>query len=231
VETFGAIVGSLGMLALIIGGLMFIPLPALRKRRPLAKKLAIGGLAAFIFGMAFGPKPAENTKTPSASTQAQPAVQPKPTPSPKDEHLAAQDAFITLYRQIINQTKRCDQASSALQKAANSGDTLATYQAAKEGRDACREATTTIGGYDAPDGLSDEAEEATTKAITTCENGYLYRQMGMEKAMQYADGDTRPSVMSEMIDNMKTGQAGTLLCVTQLFAAANKSGIDIKRLN
>ncbi len=234
--TLAPIIGSLGLLTLIVGGLMFLPLRALKSRRPLAKKLAIGGGVAFIIGVIFTPTPPASTKSPASVATQEPGASASSTPSPSPTasdvaSAAAKDEFIQRYRQMLAAAKVCDEASETLGKAANSGSQLATYQAAQGGRDACRAAAGTIGELDAPEDLPDAGEAAFDKAKDTCRNAYIYRQLGMEKAMQAADGDARPSVVSEMQENMKTGQAGTLLCVAQWFDAAGKSGIDVKALD
>lgn len=231
VETFGAIVGTLGFLALVIGAVMFIPIAVLKRRRPLAKKLMIGGAVAFVAGLILAPgKPDDKANAPVQATQAKSEPTPSPTPSDRSEKLATEQRFISLYHQVIAAAKPCDEATNTLGNAGKSRDMLTVYQAAKDGRDACRDATTEIGKFEAPDGLKADAKSATDKALNTCRNAYLYRQMGMEKAMQVADGDSRPSVVSEMVDNMKTGSAGTMLCVGELIGAASSAGIDIQKL-
>lgn len=232
VETFGAIAGTLGFLALVIGAVMFIPIAALKRRRRIAKILAIGGAIAFVIGLVLTPNPEKDGKpAPKQVASAKNDSAPTLASTEQAEKAAAQERFISLYHQVIAEAKPCDEASSVLQKAANSGDSLATYQAAKNGRDTCRAATMAMGKVEPPSGLTDAGEAATKKALGTCENAYLYRQMGMEKAMAVADGDNRPSAISEMIEHMKTGQAGTLLCVAQLLDAAVKSHINIKKLS
>jgi hypothetical protein len=54
-DTLGAFLGVFGLLALVIGLIMFIPIAALKARRPLTKWLAIGGAVAFAVGLILSP--------------------------------------------------------------------------------------------------------------------------------------------------------------------------------
>lgn len=230
-ETLGAIIGPLGFVALLIGAILFLPFASVRRHRSLAKKLTIGGAVAFVAGVSMSPPPPPNKTGMKDTATAKTEAATTSAADTQAEKRAAQERFISLYHQVINTAKPCDDASGVLQKAANSGNTLATYQAAKAGREACQNAAIEMRKFDAPEGLNGEATAMTNKALTTCANAYVYRQMGMDKAIEVADGDNRPSVISEMIENMKTGQAGTMLCVGQLLEAASKSQIDLKRIN
>lgn len=230
-ETLGAIIGPLGFVALLIGVILFLPIASVRRHRSLAKKLVIGGGVAFVAGVSMSPPPPPNKTGQKNAATAKNEAATTSVADAKAEKSAAQERFISLYHQVINTAKPCDNASGVLQKAANSGNTLATYRAAKAGREACQNAAIEMRKLEAPEGLDGEATAMTSKALTTCANAYVYRQMGMDKAIEVADGDNRPSVISEMIENMKTGQAGTLLCVGQLIEASAKAGIDVKKLN
>lgn len=230
VEDIAAIFGVFGLLALIVGLVMFIPIPFFRTRRRLAKWLCLGGLGAFVAGMILTPgsagkHAAKNTKLVSKAGVSAPTSS-RETPSTEE----GKNAFVALYRQVLAAGEPCDKSITAIGAAAKTGDQYATYQVAKDGAAACREAATTIGSFSKPDGLTGEGEQAVEKALKICGNAYLYRQMGMEKAMQIADGDGKPSVVSEMSDDLKTGQTGVLLCVAGMFDASSKIGIDIKRL-
>ena len=149
------------------------------------------------------------------------------TPSTSDE---AKAAFVSLYRSVLDTSKPCDTSIDRLGKAASSGNRYTTYAVAKQGAAACRDAAMAFQDMQAPAGLPTDAEEVTTKAISACQNAYISRQMGMEKAMEVADGDGKPSVVSDMSDNLQAGQNGVLMCVAGFFDAAGKAGIDLKRL-
>ncbi|HEX8553412.1 MAG TPA: hypothetical protein VF695_01770, partial [Sphingomonas sp.] len=148
-----------------------------------------------------------------------------------ETHAVAKRAFVGQYRQLLVLAKPCDQAVTALAKAANSGDQYSTYEAAKHGDRVCRKTATTIGGMSASASTYGEDAKKIEKAISTCRSAYIFKQMGMAKAMAIADGDGRPSVVSDMSEDLKTGQAGALLCVAEFFAAGSKLGIDLKELS
>lgn len=229
-ETLGAIIGPLGFVALLVGAILFLPLASVRRHRSLAKKLVIGGAVAFIAGVSMSPPPPPNKAGLKDTATAKNGAAGTSAADAEAEKLAANERFISLYHQVISTAKPCDDAAGVLQKAANGGNTLATYQAAKAGREACQNAAIEMRKLEAPEGLNGEATAMTNKALTTCANAYVYRQMGMDKAIEVADGDNRPSVISEMIENMKTAQAGTMLCIGKFLETSNNLGIDAKRL-
>lgn len=215
----------------MIGAVLFIPISVFKRRRSAAKKLAIGGAVAFVVGLILSPSAPPVNKSASdhvAKAKSDPAT--TTTPAEAVPKVDTEQQFVSLYRAVIAKAKPCDDATNVLGKSSKSRDMLTVYQAAKDGRDVCRDATIAIGKLEPPAGLKAEGKAATDKALKTCRNAYLYRQMGMEKAMQAADGDTRPSVISEMTDNMKTGSVGTLMCVSEFFAAASSSGLDADEL-
>lgn len=219
------------MLALFAGLIMFLPTAYFRARRRLAVRLSVGGLIAFIAGLIMTPTPPKADKMPAASSSPITAPSPDSKPSAPAIDKGTQAEFIAMYRHIIETAKPCDKSVDALGKAAKTGNVYSTYQVAKDGAEACRDASTSIGEMETPGGLPSEAADAVGKAIEVCRNAYLYRQLGMEKAMQAADGDARPSVMSEMAENMKTAQHGVILCVAQLFMTSQAVGVDPKILN
>lgn len=232
-ETFGAVIGSFGFLALIISAVMFIPVPAFKARRSLAKRLAIGGGIAFVLGLIATPTPKAGTsKTTTSSAPSKPETTPAPTAvATKRDDAATKTEFVELFHRVIGTAKPCDEAVSALGKAANTGNQYTTYQVAKEGSDACQAATASLNDMTAPDNLSSANTEAVDKALKICRGAYMFRQMGMAEAMEIADGNSRPSKVSEMAEHLKDGQTGTVLCVAEMFYAANKIGVDLKRLN
>lgn len=238
-DVLGPLIGTLGFLVLVAGLILFLPLRALRPRRPLAKKLAIGGAVAFVAGLIISPTP-----PPSSQQTAEREAVPEPTPSPTNSATLAvkpavqntgvpaeqKVAFTALYRSVIARAQPCDASVNQLSKAANSGNQMATYQAAKAGHDACLETVAELNDLDAPDGSSPEAEAAVDKALGICRNAYIHRQTAMTTAMEVADGDARPSKISSMSEDLKTAQLGVMLCVGELMSAAGKYEVDLKKL-
>lgn len=226
-ETLGAVLGTFGLLALIVGLVLFVPIRLFAKRRPWAKRLAIGGAVAFVAGLILTPSTDRSAKRPAATTTAAPTNTPSPAASPSPD---ARPAFVSTYRDLLAAAKPCDDSFSALSDAAQTGSPVATYQAARDGRDACRGAAITIGNLEAPDGVADDVEEAVTEALDTCKNAYIRRQIGMDKAMEVADGDARPSAITDMMDYIKSSQAGVLLCVGEMVTAGQKLGVKMDDL-
>jgi hypothetical protein len=187
--------------------------------------LGCGGLLVVLAVIVAAVDRGAESNTTDASTNSIGAVASAPVSD------ATKQSFVYLYQDVLAAVKPCDKAFDRLGQAAKTGAPLATYKAAKVGADACQEAATTIGKKSAPSQLSGAAAEKTEEALKVCRNAYVARQMGFEKAMAIADGDTRPSVMSDMEENMKQGQAGVLLCVGSLIEASGLVGVDPKTLH
>jgi hypothetical protein len=213
-------IGTLGLLVLIAGGVMFLPVRALRGHRRLAKWMAIGGGIAFVVGILLTPA---TPHAPDASpADAKPAVtQQGATEKQEAEDQAAtkREGFLTNYRATLQIAKGCDQSIDPVADAAKANDVIALYSAAKAGQEACQTAWLALGKIEA---MSGDKEE---KAVDTCKNAYFLRQRAMETAMAIADGDAKPSNVVSFTEDMKTGQAGVMLCVAQWMEAGGAIGV------
>jgi hypothetical protein len=230
-ETLIAFVGIFGLIALIVGLIMF--LPVFGSRRRLARGLTFGGLAAFIVAIVASPTPPKTETSPVAAASPSPAAK---ATSPAAEAVSkvgdkeGQAAFLALYRQLLETAKPCDKSVAALGKAAGTGNSYSTYQVAKDGAEACRSAYTAINRMETIEGLPSDGTEKLENALQTCGNAYLYRLMGMEKAMEVADGDDKPSVVSDMSEKLRLAQSGIMLCVAGFYETSAAIGVDSKQM-
>lgn len=230
-ENISALLGLFGMFAVIAGAIM-LTVKSLAARKPLGKKLAIGGAVAFVTGSVIMPD------RPKANAKVEPAPIVTPSATPSAEAIVAPDkassegerAFLALYRDVLARAAPCDKAVTQLGKTAQGGDPYATYQVAKNGNASCQTAADAMYAMEVPDGLPEAANEELDKALKACRFAYAQRASGLAKAMEIADGNGRPSTLSEMTEMLKDGQTGTLMCVAGFFATASKSGIASKRL-
>lgn len=228
-ETIAPVIGSLGFVAFIVGLILFIPVASLKPRRPFAKKLTIGGGVAFVVALLLDPTPSNKPVAVASSATAQSDAAESVRAATRDDRAAAN--MVASYRAFLAVAKPCDRAVNALADAASAGNQYATFSAAKDGHELCRETAMTVAASSPPDGLDADTRKAAAKAIEHCRDAYLSRQMAMEKAMAIADGDARPSAMVDFTDALKAGQAGLLLCVGEWFGAAGKAGVDPKELS
>ena len=219
----GPALGALSFIAFIIGAILFF---VAKGRRPLAKKLLLGGPVVFVVALIMTPTP------PPASTPAGTktvAVAPtKPTidqaPAKSVAAIDPKPGLIRQYKSVIDTVRPCDAAFKALASAKSSQ--LALYQASKVGHDACGTSSKAVDAFEVPEGLSDKVQVTQRKALATCATAYRFRERAFGKAMEMADsGDIRPSRMTEMQEDFKTGEVGVLLCVSQLLQAAGEAGI------
>ncbi len=149
--TVAPIVGSLGFVALLVGVLMFLPIGKLKSRRPLAKKLVIGGGVAFVIALILDPSPAPRGD-PSPAQDTVQAAPPKSVASPKDVQPSvatirpAQDSaedVVGVTRQTIMSVIFCSGEIDNMQRAidkvsAGTGAPTAAYTAATYAERDCR---------------------------------------------------------------------------------------------
>ncbi len=220
-QGLGALLLLGGMIAIIAGCVMFLPLARWRPHRRRAKFIALGGLAAFIGGMIVMPTPPADGSKPvvaSVAEKSEPAVAVKAEPK-VDDRADERAGLLSNYRKMLALAKDCDPAIAAIAEAASSGSMVAVYSAAKDGQDGCQ------GAWMGITQLSAESGDKEEEAIETCGNAYYLRQRAMETAMTIADGDAKPSNVVSFQDDLKAGQAGVMLCVAQFFVAAGELGI------
>ena len=141
----------------------------------------------------------------------------------------ARDAFLVEYDKVLAAARPCDSATAAAGAAitalAQDGDVVGSYSQAKAARDSCDEAWSTMSAMDAPDGLSDSGEAAVAKAIETCGTAYFIRRRALEGLMTVLDGNTQPSQILAVKEDLEVSRTGPLLCVAEWFTAADKVGV------
>lgn len=221
----GPALGALSFILFIIGAILFF---VAKGRRPLAKKLLLGGAVVFVVALIMTPKPPPTPASMPAVTKAVAVASTKPTTGQASaKPVAAVDpkpGLIRQYKAVIDTVRPCDAAFKALAGAKSSQ--LALYQASKIGHDACGASSKAVDAFEVPEGLDNKVQVTQRKALATCATAYRFRERAFGKAMEMADsGDIRPSRMTEMQEDFKTGEAGVLLCVSQLIQAAGEAGI------
>jgi hypothetical protein len=221
----GPALGALSFIVFIIGAILFF---VAKGRRPLAKKLLLGGAVVFVVALIMTPTLPPTPASTPAGTKAVAVAPTKPTiDQASAKPVAAVDpkpGLIGQYKAVIDTVRPCDAAFKALAGAKSSQ--LALYQASKKGHDACGTSSKAVDAFDVPEGLADKVQVTQRKALATCATAYRFRERAFGKAMEMADsGDIRPSRMTEMQEDFKTGEVGVLLCVSQLIQAAGEAGI------
>ena len=221
----GPALGALSFIVFIIGAILFF---AAKGRRPFAKKLLVGSAVVFVVALIMTPTPPPTGVSAPAATKAVAVAPAKPiTEQAFTKPVAAVDVkpgLIRQYKSVIDTVRPCDAAFKALAAAKNSQ--LALYQASKIGHDACGTSSKAVDAFEVPEGLSDKVQAAQRKALATCATAYRFRERAFGKAMEMADsGDARPSRLTEMQEDFKTGEMGVLLCVSQLIQSAGEAGI------
>jgi hypothetical protein len=226
-DTLGAFVGVFGFLAIIIGLLMFVPIPALKKRRPLAAKIALGGLAGFLFAL-FATPTGKDGQAASAPPTSATAAAPEAKEAPIDTKKQLEGEARNLWEAVLAAAKPCDRAADDVSTSAKSGDVYRLYGAAKRGEEACQNASTAIGDMKPPASAEEDGEAAFSKAIDQCSTAQFARVRAFGKVAEVADGNMRPSAVTEAKEMLETAGAGGLYCAAGFFDAAGKSGVDTK---
>lgn len=228
----GAVFGLLGLLAIIVGLVLFIPIPAFKARRRAARWLSLGGLASFIVGIVISPSQPQANKEQVASAKGAPASS---SPSPT---AAASTSAVTkkqieaeakeLWASIIRIDELCSDASKKVAKASGAGDIYEIYPAAKHGSEACSSASTDTDNLLPPASLDGEKKNAFQEAIQKCSQAQMLKSTAYSKLAEVVDGNTRPSAVTEVKEYLETAQSGGLYCAAGFFEAAAKADIDIK---
>ena len=227
-ETLGNIIGPLGLLALLVGVVMFLPFSFFKTRRKVAGMLAVGGLVAFIVGVALSPTPAPTTKGPAAVASVPPpdAAVAKATAGEAKRVLETETK--TLWASLLQAIEPCDRAAEQVAKTTKTGNIYEVYPAAKAGTEACGEASRAVEALSPPNSATGEVAAAFEKGLDACENGQQARTVAFSKLAEVADGDMRPSAVTEVKEYMQAAGAAGLVCAAGMLEAATKGGVDTK---
>ena len=134
--------------------------------------------------------------------------------------------------EIMLAVKPCDEAGKSLASAAGglgNGSTSIydSYSAAANVERACKNSWSKMNDLDVPPALTGAVEAKAEKAIETCKNAMLAKQMGGEAMKEVFDGDMRPSKMEDAKEKTSIAQAGTLACVAGIFSTAAHAGVNL----
>lgn len=223
-ETVGALVGTSGTLFLLIGLIMFLPMPSLKPKRWLAKWLALAGVGLFIVGIIL--TPAQPTQNRASVDQPGSRVAPRANPE-----LLKSDA-IAFYRSVFEQMRPCDAAGK---KSAETSELLGkgratiydAFNAAVEQEKGCRQAMKQLRSVTIPASFSGEVRLRATKAVEICTNVAFIKQEGAVTLQKVFDGDAKPSMMKRLADQSETAQIGVLACAEANIMVTSAAGIEI----
>jgi hypothetical protein len=229
-------------LVLIIMGAIGLVIPRYRGRRNRPRNLILGAIAAVVTALILIP-----TEPPSPAEVKQIAGREKrdrlaAVASARQEKLEAAKAAADqraelrketkqLWRSVVAASEPCDAASKIAANAASSGDVYRLYEAAKTAEDACRVAHYALRELDAPASSADHVEEAFESSISKCAEAALMKQIAYSKIAEVADGNVRPSAVTDARDSVEAASSGSLVCAAAMMAAAAKAGVGTDIFN
>lgn len=152
---------------------------------------------------------------------------------PDDEAVKA--SMIAFGRNLYTAMSPCDQTGKALAAAAQgmtngTASVYEVYDAAKEANEGCAESSTNIGKVTVPDNLPDDVQKSAKATIRICETASLSKMRAASTMMEIADGDGRPSKVTEMREEAERGQTALLACVAELFVTGDMVGVKAQEL-
>lgn len=233
------IIGSLGLVTLLVGVLMFLPLRKLKPRRPLAKKLAIGGGVAFVLALILDPSPApQGSPSPAQDTvQAAPVksvpaskdVQPSPAAAIRSVQDSAEDV-VGVTRQTIMSVIFCSSEIDNMQRAidkvsAGTGAPMAAYTAATYAERDCRKMVVENAERDRTPFKSATLNDVFKGASTACE---AVPKLGVDAAsiaQKVLDEDGSMKAAQRYIDARNAIGSKIIECKMGLQAVAQKGGV------
>ena len=232
-----------GLALLIVGFIALIrPLPSLWLPTRKAAALALlGSLVSCGVGGSLVPKPTEqqlatqraeraqaDAKAQAAERESKAAERAsalKETAKVRDQ---AKTDVLTLWGGISEAAKQCDNANNAVIKVLETSNVFSAYEAADRGADICRETWSSIRELSVPSSVTGENKDKLEKALETCENAYLFRQMSLEKMRDMLDEGIKPSGLQAYKQDAQTAQMGVLACVGGVMQVAGELGVDLK---
>lgn len=224
-EILGAFAGLLGLVAFIIGLLMFAPTAALKPKRKLARNIALGGFVAFVFGLIISPTPPAATIGADASKPVTATSDTTVAVAPPDVKKLLEAEAQQVWKAVIAAAEPCEQSSKKLAVASKTRDVYEMYPAATDGAAACRDASSQTRSLDPPHSAAGEVKAAFEKAIERCADGHLLRANAFEQVAKVLDGDARPSAVTEAQKSMEASSVSGMFCATEMFSAAEKGGL------
>lgn len=139
------------------------------------------------------------------------------------------------YRRLVAAMEPCDaggKKSADVAERVSKGQATVYdgYSASREQVEGCRQSADSFVSMEVPANFTGDARDAAEKAITTCRNAASIKQMAGETMMEIYDGESRPSKVAELQEQVSAAQGGILACVAQGMNAANKGGAELKDL-
>jgi hypothetical protein len=130
-----------------------------------------------------------------------------------------------IWTQFETAARDCDQASDRVKAELQSpdGTPYSTYPLAKDAVYACDAATSAIFALEPPNGAPDALKEEFQTALSACYRAYRGKQNVFQRLTKVLDGDTRPSTMQAVQNEMQTAEGHMITCVPGLMAAVEQA--------
>jgi hypothetical protein len=237
-ETLAPVIGSLGFVAFVVGCCMFLPLTALRKRRRLAKWLAIGGFIAFAAALVADPTPAPSpslkadvVSSPNAVKANQPGVvqtgrttkRSASQDQPSDVMMVLRQTMIT----VVFCTSEIEQLQRAIDKAgAGAGTPMQAYSAAHTAERDCRKMMAEFADSDRRPFLGGALNAIYAKTLPACKATVALGKEAAGIAKVALDEDSSMKTAQRYLDKHREIAGKVAECKLGLQGVAEEAGIS-----
>ncbi len=225
-EAFVGLLALASIVAVVTGAVRYF-LPRLRGQRRQSRNIVLAGIGCFILAAVIVPKPTPEQLAERAAADARAADAAKAV-ADKASKAKLQDEAAALWSNIVTEAKPCDNAGDRVASAARSGDVYRLYAVAKESQAACGSAVAATFQLKAPASAVGESKVAFENAIIKCGEAHSIKQIAFGKVADVADGNMRPSAVTEAREKLEVASGGGLYCAAAMMQAASKAGVDSK---
>ncbi|MES2339577.1 MAG: hypothetical protein V4537_15910 [Pseudomonadota bacterium] len=235
-EAFVGLLALASIVAVVTGAVRYF-LPRLRGQRRQSRNIVLAGIGCFILAAVIVPKPtpeqlaeraAADAKAKAADAADARAADAAKAVADKASKAKLQDEAAALWSNIVTEAKPCDNAGDRVASAARSGDVYRLYAVAKESQAACGSAVAATFQLKAPASAVGESKVAFENAIIKCGEAHSIKQIAFGKVADVADGNMRPSAVTEAREKLEVASGGGLYCAAAMMQAASKAGVDSK---
>ncbi|WP_298331116.1 hypothetical protein [Asticcacaulis sp.] len=224
----------LGTVVLLIGLMALPPLwQALEKqsiKTPVWVRW-IAGFALFIAFAVFNGSPISRNTTKDAKAVAtantDKAAMPLSSRPTKEQKTKQAQAFM---QDVIAAASPCDKLSLEVARATEAMDMVEIYRTSRNAERVCSEARSEFNSIQLPSYLTSEGRKNVREGLTQMSNAYDQRAYGYSKLKQAADGDLRPSVVTDAQEAMEGVQGQVISAIATLYMALGADGADPEKI-
>lgn len=231
ITTLGAFTGGnylSGVFCLLIVACAFPPLWAFLKSKNISAPLWSKWVAVIVLFGCFGAAMPKVINPSTADATAQKEA-PKPA-AVKASSEELNEAGKSLMNEISLAAKPCDNIGKQFATASENPDMYEWYRLANAGAKACDTAAADIQLIQPGNTFSQDGKKKLKIARDNLATAYLHKAESFEKIKIVANGDMRPSAISEATEAIETSSSALVIASAALMINMQEEGVDISTL-